>query len=176
MQVEIPLTCGRVALVEAADAAWVSKFSWYAKRRGPRAWVAATNIQTISGRKTLLMHRMLLGLIDPRTQADHINGDPLDNRRANLRPCTPSENCCNRPKRSGMRSQFLGVAWDPQAAEWKAQIKKHGRRVVLGRFPSELSAAVARDAVIRELHGEFAVLNFPDEVSETLQLPNTAGT
>lgn len=111
-------------------------------------------------------HRVIWKLVygtDPET-IDHINRSQGDNRLANLRDCTRAENCRNYPKPSGGSSQFRGVCWVKRDKRWAASISvgKAGKRS-LGHFQNEIDAAHAYDRAAREHHGEFAVLNFPEE-------------
>ena len=89
---------------------------------------------------------------------DHINGNPLDNRRANLRLCTQAENNLNRGATKG---SFKGVWIDKRYGSWIAQIGHNGKRRHLGSFATPEDAARAYDTAARELHGNFAHLNFP---------------
>jgi hypothetical protein len=102
------------------------------------------------------MHRLLLGVSND-VQVDHVNGDRLDNRRANLRPATSSENMCNR---KGSAS-FKGVHWDKRNKKWRVSIQVKRKIVRLGRFTDPIEAARAYDEAATVHHGEFAVLNFP---------------
>ena len=73
---------------------------------------------------------------------DHINGNGLDNRKANLRPATISQDLCNRPKRkANTRSKYKGLEWDKASRKWKARIQFEGRKFYLGSFDSETAAA-----------------------------------
>lgn len=93
---------------------------------------------------------------------DHINGDQLDNRRANLRICLKSQNQKNRTKTTGCSSRYKGVSWNEQTQNWKSSICSDGQRYHLGSFDAEVEAALAYDNAARRLHGEFAALNFPN--------------
>jgi len=91
----IELTRGLVTIVDAEDFAWLSQWRWHAQGRD--RWIyAVRSFIDLSGKPGLvLMHREIAGT--GRGQStDHINGDTLDNRRANLRTCSHSENMCNR--------------------------------------------------------------------------------
>jgi hypothetical protein len=92
---------------------------------------------------------------------DHINGDPLDNRRANLRICTVQQNNWNRRRRPSGHSRFKGVTLS--SGRWTAFIAPNGKQVCLGSFPTEEEAALAYDAAARDAYGHFACLNFPPE-------------
>jgi hypothetical protein len=97
----------------------------------------------------------------PHLLVDHRNNNSLDNRRANLRLATHAENCYNRPKiRTKTSSRYIGVYFEKSTGKWTAKIRVNGKRLWLGRFNSELEAALAYDAAARKYHGEFARTNF----------------
>lgn len=91
---------------------------------------------------------------------DHINGNPLDNRKANLRFASSQQNNRNRAKTSRPKSsQYKGVSRDRN--RWTAVIYSNYRQIYLGSFVNEVDAARAYDAKAREIFGEFAAVNFP---------------
>lgn len=152
---EIPLKGGRCALVDDSDFAWLSQFDWqessgYASRRFG------------FGRKgsfRIYMHQLICP-VPPGKETDHINGGRLDNRRANLRPCTRSENLSNKRKRSGAcLSQYKGVTFDKKSGRWQASIMHRRKAHYLGRYGSEVEAAKAYNHCAEIIHGEFAQLN-----------------
>jgi len=102
-----------------------------------------------------MLHRLILG--EPDSLVDHVSGDGLDNRRANLRLCTQSQNMRNR--RAYGRSKYLGVAFDKDARKrpWSVTIG----RARVGRFLTEEEAALAYDEAASKQYGAFARLNFP---------------
>lgn len=156
MTVEIPLSRGLVALVDDADADLLSQSTWYALP-GTYTWYAARGVRRADGRwTTQMMHKVLTGW--PKT--DHINGDGLDNRRANLRPATASQNVSNKRKTGGS-SRYKGVSWDARNRRWAVRIDVARRQHYLGKFLDERLAAEAYDAAARKHFGEFAALNFP---------------
>lgn len=160
---EIPLTRGMVAIVSACDFEWLNQWKWQAGRTtNGKCYVVRRATITTGVRRNLSMHRLITHA--PRgTEVDHRNGDSLDNRRCNLRICTGTQNKCNRPKGTGASSQFKGVCLDKERSKWKAQIEIDYKSIALGRFDNEIEAAQAYDRAARELHGEFARLNFPKE-------------
>lgn len=158
----IPLTRGYVALVDDEDYEWLSKFSWCALVL-PRTVYATRRRRNheVSGRKRqyTTMHRQILAAKSGES-VDHVNHDGLDNRRANLRICTISQNGANQRKTRGS-SQFKGVCWDISKGNWMARLKTQGKDHYLGRFSDEVEAARAYDRAALETWGEFAHLNFP---------------
>lgn len=108
------------------------------------------------------MHRVILDA--PADMCvDHINGNPLDNRRENLRLCTRAEN--NRAKhrvKSGKTSRYKGVYLMKKTGKWIAGVRAHGKYKRLGSFENEADAARAYNEAAKQYYGEFAVLNVID--------------
>jgi hypothetical protein len=91
----IGLTKGREAVVDECDVAWLGAFTWHAmktRRKNRDVYYAVS--RTLNG-AVILMHRLIAQPADGQ-QVDHVNGDGLDNRRCNLRACTPQQNLANR--------------------------------------------------------------------------------
>ena len=151
---------GLFAVIDAADVDLVGQYRWNVVKT-PHGFYAVTTIY-IGDRRctTLKMHRLILDAPDG-LHGDHISDDGLDNRRANLRLATHTQNHHNQRKLAPGSSRFKGVTWHKQAGKWVAQIVHAGHRYHLGLFVSEVDAAEAYDAKAAELFGEFAVLNFP---------------
>lgn len=170
---KIPLTQGKFALVDDADYHWLNQWKWCA-HRDRRTYYAVRNTARGANvkRTTIRMHRLLLGA-QPGQECDHINGDGLDNRRANLRFCTTAENQCNqRHLRRGKSSRFLGVCWHKLNKRWVARIEFNGQRHRLGYFHSEIAAARAYNLAALKYHKAFASLNeIPDSSPECAQPP-----
>lgn len=167
---EIPLTKGYVAIVDDEDYERVSRRSWCARPGGNGNVYAARGIvrRKEGLRYIQLMHREVLGLdpaysTDPPVVVDHINGDTLDNRKANLRICTQAQNSRNRRKIKAGRSIYKGVMPRPEHGSFKARIRIDGKLINLGSYATEKDAALAYDVAAREHFGEYARLNFPDE-------------
>jgi len=156
---EIPLTRGKVTVVDSEDFARLNLRRWYAKGKNGHDY-AVRAMQTNHKKLTIRMANEILG-IPSGSIVDHANGDALDNRKSNLRPATKQQNNRNARFALGI-SGFRGVTIDKHGVLWVAQIKCDGRRICLGRFADKISAALAYDAAAREYHGEFAVLNFKD--------------
>jgi len=108
------------------------------------------------GRRLVQMHRLIMGF--PEGFVDHINGDGLDNRRANLRLATRSQNRANSRPRG--RSGLKGVYGMP-GQRWQAWGGVDSTKVYLGTFDDPNHAAAAYDRWAIVAHGEFARLNFP---------------
>lgn len=111
------------------------------------------------GKKQIALSRLIMEA-KPGEVVDHINGDTLNNKRANLRICTAAQNALNRMAH-GEASKFRGVTWGPRQKKWRAAIQKDRKQYHIGYFKDEVDAARAWDARAKMLHGEFARLNFP---------------
>lgn len=90
---------------------------------------------------------------------DHINNNPLDNRKSNLRIVTARQNSMNCKSRKGS-SKYIGVSFDKKSKKWKAQIRPNGKQIYLGRFDDEIEAAKVRDIATKKYFGEHGKLNF----------------
>ena len=149
----IELTQGRFATVDDGDFDELNRHKWcisgagYAVRK--------------SFFKTIGMHAAIMGTPDGM-HTDHINGDKLDNRRENLRICTPSQNQQNRSNQKNNKIGYKGVGWNSTANKWLARITVRGEQVHLGYFETAEDAARAYDQAAKDLHGEYAFLNFPE--------------
>lgn len=130
---------------------------WYATNHNPGGKYYAVN-----GSRDKLIHRVVMHA--PKgMDVDHINGDPLDNRKENLRICTRSENCRNKKVRADSKSGFKGV-YQTKSGRFQAYIgnpNKVSRNIKLGTYDTPVEAARAYDKKAIELHGEYVYLNFP---------------
>jgi hypothetical protein len=92
----------------------------------------------------------------PTVEIDHINRIRSDDRWANLRPATKSQNCCNKGLRTDNTSGIKGISWVDRLGKWKAEIRFQGHYRYLGIFPSKVAAQDARRSAAKKLHGEFS--------------------
>jgi hypothetical protein len=150
--ITVPLTRDLEALIDAPDAHLVAGAAWHAVS-SRRTFYACHRI----GSRVLRMHTILTGW----PLVDHVNGNGLDNRRANLRPATFAENARNRRRPKNNTSGFKGVSWNRRQGQWQSYITADGKRRHLGFHGTAETAALAYDVAARELHGAFAYLNFP---------------
>jgi len=153
----IALTKGKFAIVDAADYERVNAHKWCVRGSGRRIYACCH-----CNGKNISLHRFLM---NPPSWlvVDHIDGNGLNNRRSNLRICTQQQNVHNsRPK--GKSSQYKGVCRDKSKNRWVVYVRHNGRNHYVGRFRDEIDAARAYDRKAYELFGEFAWLNFPEEL------------
>lgn len=134
---------GKSFLVSDEDYAAVSSRKWYL---------------TSTGYVFPAVHRFIMEP-PPGMYVDHKNHDLLDNRRVNLRVCTPRQNTWNRVKLGRpTSSSHIGVR-QLESGYWEARIFNGMYSESLGRFTVETDAALAYNEAAIRLHGEFAYLN-----------------
>lgn len=141
---EIPLSKGKVALVDDEDFERLSRFKWYTHNTGKRFYAARKPKNGI-----IYMHREIIGTIPEGMDIDHIDGIWFNNQKKNLRVVTRRQNLQN--KHVGHSSQFVGVTWRKDHKKWAAQINRGGKKVHIGYFSIEQDAFTAyTEAVARE--------------------------
>lgn len=146
--VQIACNSGNMVLVDAQDAPLL-----------PPLWVTTSKagIPTAYCSKNKRRASLSRLLMSPsgKDVVDHINGDRLDNRRANLRVCSQANNIRNRKLNKNSPTGFKGVTqMSPQS--WRARISAYGIRYALGTFASPRKAHKAYCRAAKILHGEFA--------------------
>lgn len=134
------------ALVDDEDYEELNKVRWCTVGDVSRGTKYAWRNDRSGGKHTAIrMHRVIMkppaGMV-----VDHINGNGLDNRRANLRICTPLENFRNRPKLSKNNTSGAScVYWQKDCRKWKASVGMHKKHHYLGLFETK---AKAKEAVL----------------------------
>lgn len=152
---EIPLSQGKVALVDDEDFGVLVLRKWHANRTQDGKWYARSGTYP----NQIYMHRIIMEAYKGE-QIDHVNGDGLDNRRKNLRFATSLDQSGNKRKAPYKSSQYKGVCFDKSRNKWVAHIHINGKQKHLGRFLDEEEAALAYDEAAKEHFGEFALTNF----------------
>lgn len=125
------------ALIDADDHEDAGRFRWFLHHRG---YV----FRNVARGRVEWLHRRLTGVQRREQEVDHRNGDPLDNRRGNLRVTTRAGNAQNVAAKG--RSRFRGVAFHRQSGRWRARCQIAGRMHYLGYFATEEDAGAAAAA------------------------------
>lgn len=155
--IEIPLTKGKVALIDDVDYERVAQHSWCAiVNPRTRTVYAQSRIDYIAEHMHVFIMQPHVGVM-----VDHRDHDGLNNQRHNLRVCTQSQNMGNsRIQRTvGKTSQYKGVSYAKREGRWRAYIKKDYIYYGLGYYRDEESAALAYNKAAIEMFGEFALTN-----------------
>lgn len=146
----------RIGICDLSDYDIVNKYTW--NNLGNGYLTAAIRADDTFDSKRIGIGRLLL---NPKNDefVDHINGDPSDNRRVNLRVCTPSQNSMNKKIPLDNTSGVKGVCWHIRKKKWSAYISINKKQRVIGLFDNIEDAKQARLQAEMKHYGEFARLN-----------------
>lgn len=153
---EIPLTRGLVAIVDDEDYEMLMQWKWRAHKSSDGYGYYAETLKW-HPRVDLKMHR-LVAMASKGEIVDHINHNKLDNRRVNLRICTPAGNCANSMIRKDNTTGYKGVSLRGNG-KYVSAIRENGKRNQLGTFLSPELAAAVYDAAALRIFGEYALTN-----------------
>lgn len=146
------VTCGKpfCFIIDEADYALVAQYKWYKGTSG--IWA---RVRWCGQIRNLLLHRLLC--IAPIV--DHINGNVLDNRRANLRPITKSGNARNGKKRRNNSTGLIGVHLDTITGKYRGCVTSNYKTLKSPRFTTATEAAKWHDDYVRKHYPETGVLS-----------------
>ena len=136
-------------LIDIEDLDRVIKHKWRLN-----TWGYAETGSSVSN--NIMMQRFILGIDDPNLIVDHIDRNPLNNRKNNLRVATKSENAANSSMNSNNTSGVKGISWNKNAKSWRVYLTKNGVRHELG-YTKDFYKAVQKRLRAEQLYfGEFA--------------------
>ena len=149
------------SIVDDDDYEYLNMNQWHlfdqTKRKGTHTVYAVRYSRVNGKRKAIFMHREILLRANIKLNiTDHINQNGLDNQKHNLRSCTQRENTLNQRT---FFNKYKGVWYDKKRGKWQAKIWLNRKGIHLGRFNTEIEAAVAYNAKAVEIYGEYACLN-----------------
>lgn len=165
----VQLTRGKFATIDKCDYNVACQWNWLAfPVAGDKGVFYAKRNMTVGKKpnggtkqRMIGLHNAILG-VSSDAGVDHIDRNPLNCTRSNLRLATTKENSRNRGNRSDNISGYKGVGYRGDNDCWRARIVSDtGRRISIGSFSSPEEAATAYDEYALKIFGEFAVLNFP---------------
>ncbi len=150
---------GMEAIIDAADLPLVDGKRWHWSPSKSNDGIGSGSVVlSMTGTPKPSLARIILGIEDRDQLVSHLNGDRLDCRRENLVVRTRSQ--VKRASRKALvkggktcSSRFKGVTRTESGRKWQATIHVEGEYRNLGRFYSEIDAALAYDAALRELQG-----------------------
>jgi hypothetical protein len=105
------------------------------------------------------LHRYIMNY-NENNFIDHINNNPLDNRKDNLRIVTPTQNNMNKSKHKNSSSKYIGVSFHKKNNIFESKICINGKVTYLGSFKNEDDAAKNRDEATKKYFGVYGNLNF----------------
>jgi osmotically-inducible protein OsmY len=151
----IALTKGHVAVVDDEDFSIVSQWKWYAQINLGGVYAAR---REGSGGRLVYMHR-LINATPSGMVTDHIDGNGLNNTRANLRTATHRQNAQNQRPQRKKDAATKGAWYDAsgkQDKRWRSAIRVNGKLKYLGRYHTQQEAASAYAVAASQLFGQFA--------------------
>jgi hypothetical protein len=152
----LPLSRGKVAIIDFDDFEKVGRKKWSAGERGNRTYA----VRSSGPHKKRVCHYLHQEILETKG-VDHLNGDGLNNCRNILRPLSQWENTrAFQHKRPGATSRFRGVSWCNRDEVWCARIKVAGLAINLGNFQNEIDAAKAYDQAATKFGFLPEALNF----------------
>ena len=151
----IPLTQGKVAIVDKEDYPALIRYKWHAVKSSQTFYVRSR-----VNNRSMLMHRFIMNPPEEMF-VDHIDHNGLNNRKSNLRICTKEQNARNRQPNKRKKGKYKGVHFDKARKKFKAYIKCQDRSLSIGYYKEEINAAKAYDKKAKQLFKEYAYLNFP---------------
>lgn len=154
---EIPLTQGKIAIVDDADYERLRIYHWSCCKTG----YAMRGFRENGKKVYLKMHHAILGKPPRGYVVDHINGNRLDNRRGNLRFVTYQQNSFNTHKHQveNGTSRFKGVSYMKNKRKWRSRIMIGGKEKHIGLYSTEKEAALAYNEAAKSYFGDYAKLN-----------------
>lgn len=152
----------RVLVTLDQQDAWLADRRWTAKWKDGRVNGIYQSCTTARDGKKLL-HRLIL-CPNGKTQVDHIDMNPANNRRSNLRECSHNQNLWNCGAKKCSTSGLKGAFYEKKPNRWRSRISANGKRVDLGYFDTAEEAHAAYCQAAKELHGQFA--RFAKEIAE----------
>jgi hypothetical protein len=160
----VMLTQNKVATVSDEDFEEIDKECWYAaKFTNEFRPVRCVTFRLEDGskkRKTVFLHNVIgqrmFGQVPKGMFVDHIDHDPMNNCRENLRLATKGQNMANSRKIKAKSSRYKGVSFITSKGKWKAEITPNGKRIHLGYFDIESEAGQEYAKAAKKYFGEFA--------------------
>lgn len=153
------------AIIDLDDLERVINFpyTWFAKfNKSIDGYYAAASqyIPELKRARPIHLHQFIMNATE--NNVDHINHNPLDDRKSNLRVITVSQNSRYREsKNSNNKSGYRNVSWDKKEQKWIVKLHINGKNKILGKFSLEDldKAGQYAEEMRQKYYGEFAGFN-----------------
>lgn len=140
--------------IDLEDVEKVRKYKWCLTKNKDKKDYVITNIND----SLIFLHRFLMNATED-TKIDHIDRNPLNNKKINLRYCTIQQNNMNISLSKNNTSGITGICWHSQADKWRAYIMLNWKQINLGLFDNFEDAVKVRKEAEIKYFGEFAPIN-----------------
>ena len=145
------------AIIDYEDYDLVCGYKWYLN-------TTLGYVKSDSKTKRVFLHRLLMSA-PVGLYVDHIDFNPLNNKKSNLRVCSSAQNAQHQRGLSNSSSQYKGVSYYRPSKMWRARIKYNGEQKHIGHFVTEKEAAIAYNEYAIKYHKEFCYLNEIREIA-----------
>ena len=151
----IKLTQGQVTTIDVEDLEKIGEYRWYASwNPSSNTYYCHATVKDHSGKRIkVMLHRLIMNA-EKGKFVDHIDTNPLNNIKSNLRICSQAENSRNRGKSSNNKSGHKGVYY--RNGLYVVQIRKDGKLISVGSSENYEEAVAMHESAIKKLHGEFS--------------------
>lgn len=143
---------GAFFLIDIQDYPLVSRYRWTRRKEG--YFVASCGKRN----SHIMLHRLIMNP-PSGVLVDHIDGDPANCRRSNMRLCDSAGNARNVRTQRNNKCGLKGVYWADDRKKWRAEITVNRRHIHIGSFETGEEAARAYDKYALRYFGEFAKTN-----------------
>ena len=139
-------------LIDLDDLDKVKKYCWKVNRRG---YVNSVSPMINGKRNYISLHRFIMNCTDHSMVVDHINHNTSDNRKCNLRVCTPTQNSYNVKPSSYNKSGVRGVRFNKSCNKWEVGFTLEGKHRIIGYFNNINDAIKLRKQYEEKYYGEY---------------------
>ncbi len=163
------LPSGDHFVIDAEDIPLVSQRHWY--KKSDQNYIISDSKDGGRLIQRIRLHRFLMGLSENDERVvDHINRNPMDCRKSNMRIATQSQNCLNKSIRSDNNTGYIGVS--KNSGKYEADIWIAGQYIRLGRANEPKICAQMYNHAAKLLFGEFVgeLNNVPEPTQEIKKL------